>query len=244
MTSVSVIIPAYNAEATIAETLVSVQGQTLSPDEIIVIDDGSSDATPRIVASVAAGDPRVRLITQTNAGVAEARNTGIRAARSDWVASVDADDIWHPRWIELMVAAVEAAPYRPGFAYCWSRRIDEESHVLSDVGRPRHQGNVYTQLVASNFLGNASAALLRRDLLLDVGGFDPGLQKAGAQGAEDLKLYLAIARTQPVALAPYFLTGYRLSSGSMSRNRPTGCAGRSRWCWMKWRRAQGRHARH
>lgn len=65
MTSVSVIIPAYNAEATISETLVSVQGQTLSPDEIIVIDDGSSDATPRIVASVAAGDPRVRLITQS-----------------------------------------------------------------------------------------------------------------------------------------------------------------------------------
>lgn len=218
MHSVSVVIPAYNASATITETLASVQIQTVRPCEIIVVDDGSSDATPEIVARLAANDSLIRVIRQDNGGVAKARNTGVENARGDWIGALDADDVWHPRWIELMLAAANAAPQVPGLVYCWSRRIDIGSRLLSDMGRPVYQGKVFEQLVASNFLQNASAALLRRDAVLAVGGFDSGLRAAGAQGAEDIKLYLAIARVAPLAVAPYFLTGYRILKGSMSQS--------------------------
>lgn len=102
--------------------------------------------------------------------------------------------------------------------YAWSRRIDEHDRVIGDMGEPRHAGNVVNQLLASNFIRNASSAIFRRDLALAVGGFDPNLRRAGAQGAEDLKIFLAIARIAEVALAPYYLTGYRLVMRGMSQD--------------------------
>ena len=94
--SVSVIIPAYNAADTLAETLASVVAQTWPNVEVLVVDDGSTDATADIVEMIAEQHHQVRLIRQTNAGVAAARNAGLREARGDLVAPLDADDLWHP----------------------------------------------------------------------------------------------------------------------------------------------------
>ena len=101
MPAVSVIIPAYNAAATLERALASVAKQTLSGIEILVVDDGSTDATPEILARMAAADRRLRILTQANGGVARARNAAIGAATGEWVATIDADDIWHPRKLEL-----------------------------------------------------------------------------------------------------------------------------------------------
>lgn len=214
---VSVVIPAYDAVSTLRATLSSVLAQTHRALEVLVVDDGSRDATAAVAAAAAERDPRVRVLRQANAGVAVARNAGLAQARGEWVATVDADDLWHPEKIARQLAAAARAPRRPGFVYAWSRRIDGDDRVLLDLGRPTHRGDVMAQLVATNFLRNASVALMRRDAALRAGGFDPGLQAAGAHGAEDLKLYLAIAEVETVELAPAFLVGYRHTATSMSQ---------------------------
>lgn len=102
---VSVVIPVFNGERFLARAIESVAAQTLPPDEIIIVDDGSTDAGPAIAGSL----PGVRLIRQPNAGGAAARNTGIGAARSDLVAFLDQDDLWAPRKLELQVARMGAS---------------------------------------------------------------------------------------------------------------------------------------
>ena len=128
--AVTAIIPAYNAEATLDETLRSVRAQTHRALEILVVDDGSRDGTPAIALAHAAADPRVRLIRQGNAGVAAARNRGIEEARAALVAPVDADDLWAPTKIERQVAALRRGGPRVALVYTWSALIDRESRVI------------------------------------------------------------------------------------------------------------------
>lgn len=102
---VSVVIPVFNGEPFLAQAIETVLAQTLPPAEIILVDDGSTDAGPAIAGSF----PGVRLIRQSHAGGAAARNAGISAARSDLVAFLDQDDLWAPRKLELQVARMSAA---------------------------------------------------------------------------------------------------------------------------------------
>ena len=104
---VSVVVPAYNAEPYIGETLAALEQQTLGDIEIICVDDGSSDGTLRIIREHAAADPRVRSIHQDNAGAGAARNTGLKAANGDWIAFLDADDFYRSDFLEKMVAAAK-----------------------------------------------------------------------------------------------------------------------------------------
>ncbi|MGB3294833.1 MAG: glycosyltransferase family 2 protein, partial [Phormidesmis sp.] len=99
---VSVIVPTYNAEAFIAKTLASVLAQTYRHLEVLVVDDGSSDRTPSIVKAMAEQYPRITLLQQPNGGVAIARNAGIKKAQGEFIAPIDADDLWHPEMIEKL----------------------------------------------------------------------------------------------------------------------------------------------
>ena len=216
--AVTVVVPAFNAETTLAETLASVRAQTFDRFEILVVNDGSTDATAVIARRAATEDPRVRVIDQANAGVASARNRAIAEARGAWIATVDADDVWHPEKLARQVAVTEGNPLRPVLIYSWSRRIDGAGRVVADQGRPMHRGDVFHRLLAFNFLNNASSAMLRADALREVGGFDERLHAAGAQGAEDIALYLALAERGAIDVAPGFLTGYRVVAGTMSRD--------------------------
>lgn len=213
---VSVIIPAFNAAATIEETLLSVRRQTHQALEIIVIDDGSSDRTREVADAQAALDPRIRVITQQNAGVAAARNLGIREARGEYIAPVDADDLWRPRKIERQLRALHAAGPEAGLAYCWSAIIDEESRITSRDSNSSHAGDVLLQLFYGNFVGNGSSALMRKNLLLEVGGFDPSLRERKAQGCEDWKVYMLLAERSHFAVVPDLLVGYRYTRAAMS----------------------------
>jgi glycosyltransferase involved in cell wall biosynthesis len=218
MTSVAVVIPAYNAALTLDRTLASVRAQSHSDLEIIVVDDGSTDDTAARAARHAEDDGRIRLVTQENAGVAAARNRGIALARSDWVAPLDADDLWHPRTVASFLAAAASAPERVAFVYTWSRRIDAQDRLVFDLGRPNYRGHVLRQLLVSNFIRNASATMLDRAAVLGVGGYDSGLQQAGAHGAEDIDLYLRLAEVGSVEVAPGYHVGYRQMPGSMSQS--------------------------
>ena len=97
---VSVVMPAWNAEATIVEALRSVAAQTYRDLEIIIVDDGSTDATAALAKEFCASDPRARTVRRSNGGPAAARNLGIAEARGEWIALIDADDVWHPTKIE------------------------------------------------------------------------------------------------------------------------------------------------
>ena len=208
----TVIVPAMNAEAFIADTLRSILAQTHRNLQVLVVDDGSTDGTPDVVRRFAHLDERVTLIRQDNAGVSEARNHGLRLARGHWIAPVDADDLWHPTKIARQIAA--ARP-ETGMVYTWSSIIDVDGRVLERRGCWSFaQGDVLPDLVVANFIGNASVPLVRRDCLEAIGGYDATLR----EGCEDYSMYMRIAERWPVALVPAFLVGYRTHRSSMSHH--------------------------
>lgn len=217
---VSVVIPAHNAQETIDETLRSVRAQTHRTLEILVVDDGSGDNTIEIVRRHRSADPRVVLIQQPNAGVAAARNTGWRAASSDLIAFIDADDLWAPNKIERQLAALKRANDRVGLVYCWSWTIDGASKITEDKHRPVWRGSVLERLLLGNFIGNGSAALVRRQALVDADGFESRLRAADAQGCEDVLFYCRVAERYEFEVVEEALVGYRYLPGNMSSDMP------------------------
>lgn len=214
--SVSVIIPAYNTERFIERTLHSVLNQTYKNIEVIVVDDGSQDGTAEIVKSVAQKDSRVTLLQQPNAGVAAARNLAIAHSTGEYIAPIDADDVWYPNNLEKQVQCLLQAKPSVGLVYSWSVDIDENDQLTGEVRASCIQGQVYSTLVLHDFIGNASCALIRRACIEQVGGYNCQLKKHQAQGGEDLELYLRLAEHYQFQVIPEFLVGYRKLSNSMS----------------------------
>lgn len=212
---VTVIIAAYNAEKTIDETLHSVRAQSYRKLEILVVDDGSSDATRKIVEKHVGEDPRVQLICQENGGVAAARNHGIAEARGEYIAPIDADDLWRPTKIEKQMKEMRDRGPKVGLVYTWFAGIDEKGRIVFKA-HPSDEGHVLAKMCLENVPGNASSALMRRKAVLEAGGYDPSLRLRNAQGCEDWKLYFAIAENYEFAVIREFLTYYRVTAGSMS----------------------------
>lgn len=215
---VSVVVPLFDAGPTVIRTLESIAAQTWRHLEVIVVDDGSTDDGPARVAAFARRDSRVRLVSQANAGVAVARNRGAAEARGDYLAFVDADDLWAPDKIALQMQAMIAGGGAVGLVYTWSALIDAADRIYSLEHRPTAEGRVFRDLCRSNFVGNGSCALIRRSAFDVVGGYDPGLRAQGAQGCEDLMIYLSIAERFEFRVVARHLTGYRVTQGNMSSN--------------------------
>ncbi len=213
---VTAVVPACNAETTIDETLRSVRAQTYRNLEILVVDDGSTDGTAALVEAHASADPRVRLIRQSNAGVAAARNRGISESAADFVAPVDADDLWMPTKIEKQMAAMRSRGPRCGLVYTWQTTIDEHGRVMSPRRRWESDGYVLPQMLYGNLVGSGSPALMRKQAVIDAGGYDASLRERGAQGCEDFKLYLQISERYEFAVIKEHLTGYRELRDAMS----------------------------
>ncbi len=215
---VSVIIPAYNAEVFIQKTLNSVLTQTYVFFEIVIVDDGSQDTTAEIVEETAQKDSRVSLLQQKNAGVAAARNLGIKKSKGDLIALLDADDIWYPQYLEKSVQILLNSDPSVGVAYAWSIDIDEEDHLKGGFHVYDYEGDVLLRLLHRNFVGNASATVIRRQCFDKVGYYNENLRSQNAQGCEDWDLYLRISEFYQFRVVPEFLVGYRQVSISMSRN--------------------------
>lgn len=215
---VSVIIPAYNAERFIEQTLASVCNQTYPNLEIIIVDDGSRDRTVEILRRWERNDSRVRLITQANAGVAVARNLAISYSQGEYIAPLDADDIWHPRKIQYQVQYLENAHPSVGLVYTWSVFIDEYDFVIGEFNTDCQslqiysiEGNVLPLLIYQNFIGNASVPLFRRQTLEQVGAYK-------YNHCEDWELTLRIAAKYKIGVVPAFLVGYRQQQNTASSN--------------------------
>ncbi|MEO1095007.1 MAG: glycosyltransferase family A protein [Cyanobacteria bacterium J06638_28] len=210
------IIPAYNAARFLPQTLASIQAQTYQNLEILVVDDGSCDRTPQIVQALAQQDSRIQLVQQANGGVAAARNRGIHQAKGDFIAPIDADDLWFPEAVEKLVNQFQKSCPHVGVVYAWSIDIDEQAQPSGGFHGAKVVGNVYKTLICHNFLGNASSTLIRKTCLDGVGGYDPQLKAQNAQGCEDWDLYLRLAERFQFAVVPEFLVGYRKVASSMS----------------------------
>ena len=193
--SIAVIIPLYNKAPHIQGTLQSVFNQTVQPDEIIIVDDGSTDGSGEIVAAIS--HPLLKLIRQKNSGESAARNTGVREAAADYVAFLDADDYWHECHTEELKKLIDKCP----------------NHALySTMHQVRFNGRLYTPRAAylNDFSGvvddffsrfayglslvNSTTACVHRELLLKLGGFPVGIKKG-----PDLITWVKLARRYGMA---------------------------------------------
>jgi len=212
---VSVVVPSYNAQNTIRETLRSILRQTYSHMEVIVVDDGSTDKTGEIVRSMARMDDRLRLLHQKNAGVAAARNRGIEAAKGKFIAPIDADDIWFSRNLEKQVDRMLRIDDPVDVVYSWSLEIDQNGRLSGGFHSARFEGMVFFALLQAFFMGHASATLIRGKCFEKLGGYDSSLRNRNAEGCEDWDLYLRLAERYRFGVVPEFLIGYRQVPGNM-----------------------------
>ncbi|MBB3302472.1 glycosyltransferase involved in cell wall biosynthesis [Rhizobium sp. BK077] len=213
---VAVVIPAFNASTYIERTLRSAMRQTYAALEIIVVNDGSTDDTAKLVEQIAMSDSRIRLLSTPNRGVAAARNTGIEASSGQFVAFLDADDLWHPTKIEKQVKALNRLSSHWAAVYTLHYIINEDDEIIrpgsSDVAR----GYIYARHLNVKYIGNGSALLVRRNAALAIGGFDSSYAAAGMGGCEDLDFELKLAARHFIEVVPERLVGYRKHPGSMS----------------------------
>ncbi|MCL1474290.1 glycosyltransferase family 2 protein [Argonema antarcticum] len=208
MPVVSVIIPAYNAEKTILETIQSLQQQTFSDFEAIVINDGSTDSTVELLSKIE--DGRLKVFSYENGGLPVARNRGIDRATGEYITFIDADDLWTPDKLELQLAALQQHP-EAGVAYSWTAFINEKSEFLYAWEPLYYEGNVYPELLIRNFISSGSNILARKQFIETAGKFDPNLKSA-----EDWDYYIRLAALCPFVLVPKYQILYRRSSQSMT----------------------------
>ncbi|MBV9818561.1 MAG: glycosyltransferase [Solirubrobacterales bacterium] len=185
----SVVIAAHNAQRTVRAAIASALGQTRPPLEVIVVDDGSTDATGELVEKI--DDPRVRLLRRPNGGPSAARNTGIAAARGDCVAFLDSDDLWLPAYLQRALDGLGSVEH-PGFAYtdAWvfdpgSGRVREQTAMGSPREPPGEPERFLAALLHRNFV--FTAATVPRSVLTAVGGYDERLRMG-----EEYHLWLRI----------------------------------------------------
>ena len=186
---VSVIIPTFNAARYITCAVDSALAQTYSPIEVIVVDDGSTDNTAQVLDPYKSSN--VRYIFQRNSGsVGAVRNRGIREARGEFLAFLDADDLWLPEKLEQQIPVLLSNP-KVGLVHSNFDYLDEETGRMFAITRPRHKlvGRCYTRLFFRNTIF-ASSVVLRRECLDDVGIFDEEIPS----GVEDYDLWLRVAR--------------------------------------------------
>src|SRR6478672_10157769 len=175
MPLISVIIPVFNGEKTIYETVQSVLNQTFKNIEVIIINDGSQDKTLKIVESIQ--DNRLKIFSYANAGLAASRNRGINLASGEYISFIDADDLWVPDKLEAQLKALQTNP-EAVIAYSWTDYIDEDGKFLYPGSHVTLSGNVYKDLLLNNFLESGSNVLVRQQAFKEFGYFDESLTAA------------------------------------------------------------------
>ncbi|HEY9850632.1 MAG TPA: glycosyltransferase [Leptolyngbyaceae cyanobacterium] len=210
MAVISVIIPAYNSEQTIRETIESVLQQTFSDFELIAIDDGSTDKTLEIASSFK--DTRIKVFSYPNAGGAVSRNRGFSHSSGEFIAFLDADDLWTPDKLELQLKALQDNP-EAAVAYSWLDAIDEAGKFLREGNHRTENGDIFAKLFLIPFVESGSNPLIRRQAFIDVGGFDESLT-----ASQDYDLYLRLAARYNFVAVPSAQVLYRISANSMSAN--------------------------
>lgn len=224
MCQVSVIVPVYNSEGSVAETLRSVLAQTYADFEIIIVDDGCTDKSIEICQQFA--DPRIKIVHQRNRGLAGARNTGIRHAKGTYLAFIDSDDLWLPEKLAQHVEHLERSP-TVGVSFSRSSFIDEQGKPLGIYQMPKLTNITPDYLFCRNPIGNGSSVVIRRDVLAEIkfeenfyGEVEDFYFDDRFRQSEDIECWVRIAlqthwKIEGLAAA---LTLYRVNMGGLSAN--------------------------
>lgn len=210
MPLISIIIPIYNGEKTIKNTIESVLKQSFTDFEIIVVNDGSQDSTLEILNQIK--DERLRVFSYSNAGVSASRNRGLALARGEFISFLDADDLWTPDKLESQLRALQAHP-QAAVAYSWSDWVDESGQFLRAGGHITVNGKAYEKLLVRDFVESGSNPLIRKQALDEVGEFDSSVTPA-----EDWDMWLRLAARYEFVTVPYPQILYRISPNSASFN--------------------------
>lgn len=207
---ISVVIPAYNAEKTIQETIQSVLNQTFQNFEIVIVNDGSTDRTLEIIQSIP--DPRIKVFSYSNSGKSMTRNRGIELSQGEYLAFLDADDLWTSDKLEQQWQALQDYS-EASVAYSWTHFIDKNGTALFPGTKYGNDSNIYHKLLVRNCLESGSNILVRRSAIAQIPHFDPTLSKA-----EDWDFYLRLAAQFKFVCVPKYQILYRMHEGSSSFN--------------------------
>jgi len=208
---VSVIIPAFNSEQFIEETINSILKQTYKDFEIIVVDDGSKDGTPEVLEKY---KDNLVYVRKKNEGISLARNQGIKRARGEYIAFIDHDDLWLPEKLRKQVALLESDK-NIGLCYSDAYVIDENkkrNNRLFEISPPQ-SGMVRERLFKENFIPILTA-VVRRSVIDKTGLFDPKYKIA-----EDWDFFLRVAKRYKIGFINEPLAEYRIHRGSFSRQK-------------------------
>lgn len=201
---ISVLLPVYNAERYVAEAVASILAQTRGDFELLVIDDGSTDRSPEILAEFARRDPRVRFQRQENAGYLQALNRMLAEAQGEYVARMDADDVALPERFARQAAFLQQ---HPEYVVVGSAvaNIDEDGDEFCIQPLPQDHAELEAGLLRGRCGICHPAAMIRRDALLAVGGY-----RQECYGAEDQDLWLRLSERGRLANLPEVLLKYRV----------------------------------
>ena len=212
---ISIVIPLYNKERYISEAISSVISQSFSHFEVLVINDGSTDASEAMVLKIE--DDRLRVISIENSGVSDARNTGIREAKYDWIALLDADDWWAPTFLSEIIKTLETFPEQKIFATGRNRVFKMETQRYSHEFLPNNGEtqilNYYQTITKYLPLINSSNVVLKKCIFEEHGNF-----KSGQKKHEDHDLWLRLCIHHEVVFINKPLSFYRKTDENSASN--------------------------
>ena len=235
--TISIVVPAYNAEEYLPETVESILAQTVSDWELIIVNDGSQDATWALAEQFAARDSRIRTVHQANTGLPGARNRGYEESspQTRFVIFLDADDLWEPNTLGVLMSALEEHPEAVA-AHGLARYIDEKGHLIRRgklesrihnrkaimngrfVSWPMEKPTTFAVLAIDCYIVSAGSVLIRRSALEKVSLFDR-MKHLSRASLEDWDLWLRLCLHGDLAVAPQVVLNYRQHDANLSKAR-------------------------
>lgn len=212
--TVSVIIPTYNRAHLIGRAIQSVLNQTYQDFELIIVDDGSTDNTEDIIKEFQKKDERIKRIRHDkNKGGSAARNTGIKAAKGDYIAFLDSDDEWLPQKINKQIVIFKERSSKIGAVYTGFLYLDKYGNRIKNAYIPRKKGYIYEDLLLKNCVGTCSTLLIRKECFKQVGLFDEKLP-----ASQDWDMWIRISRYYEYDFLENSFVKYRVHFNQISTN--------------------------
>lgn len=208
---VSVIMPAYQCEAFVLKGVQSVLNQTYPHLELIVVDDGSTDGTLQKLSQIE--DPRLRVLSQPNRGASQARNLGFSEARGEFIAFLDADDLWFPDYLETALVTLYRSPDPKGMAYSWYYAVDDQNRLMHLSPGYQHTGLQFETLLYTEGMLIPSTTVIHRAVFEKTGGFPTQVVYN-----EDRVFFTRAAQTFPIYPMGKRLVVYRQSLSGKCRS--------------------------
>lgn len=211
---VSIIIPCYNAEKYIIETIRSLINQTYSNWELIIVNDGSTDNSLAIIKEFAEKDKRISFIDKSNSGVSDSRNKGLEKSKGDFIAFLDADDIWKPEYLEKQITNLQQANQHT-ISYTACQLINQNGEKLNYQIRGENNPQLDDFLIQkANYNTNPSGIVYKKECFEKVKGFDVNL----SNNADQDILIQMLAKGNSIGYIDELLWDYRMHDNNMSKN--------------------------